>query len=160
MQNKKNMLLWIAIVLLVVAFLLFITIKKSKTSDQEGVGQNNMENIQQVDGVKITVLQQGTGDTAKTGDRVSMNYTGSLEDGSLFDSNVDPKFNHVEPFTFTLGEGQVIQGWDIGVEGMKVGEKRKLEINSEFAYGERGAGEAIPPNTKLIFEVELVEIIK
>lgn len=157
MQNKKNMLLWIAIVLLVIAFLLFITIKKPKTSSENIFEQNNIENV---DGVFIKVLQEGNGEVVKIGDTVSMNYTGSLEDGTVFDSNVDPKFDHVSPFTFTLGERQVIKGWDIGIIGMKKGEKRRLEINPEYAYGEIGIENIIPPNAKLIFEVELVEIIK
>lgn len=151
MENKKKMIVWILVVLLVVGALVFLTIKK---------GNNNVENIQKVKGVDITTLVEGSGDTAKTGDSVSMNYTGVLEDGTAFDSNVDPKFNHVSPFVFTLGTGQVISGWDIGVTGMKVGEKRKLEINPEFAYGEAGVGSIIPPNAKLIFDVELVEIVK
>jgi len=151
MENKKKMIVWILVVLLVVGALVFLTIKK---------GNNNAENIQKVKGVDITTLVEGSGDTAKTGDSVSMNYTGVLEDGTAFDSNVDPKFNHVSPFVFTLGTGQVISGWDIGVTGMKVGEKRKLEINPEFAYGEAGVGSIIPPNAKLIFDVELVEIVK
>ena len=157
MQNKKSMLLWIAIVLLVIAFLLFITIKKSKTSDL--INEDN-EKTEQMEGVLIKVLQEGSDDMAKVGDNVSMNYTGSLEDGTVFDSNIDPKFGHVLPFTFTLGERQVIKGWDVGVVGMKKGEKRRLEINSEYAYGEKSIEGIIPPNANLIYEVELVEIIK
>ena len=86
-----------------------------------------------------------------------MNYTGKLSDGTVFDSNVDPKFNHVEPFTFNLSAGQVIKGWDTGIVGMKVGEKRVLEIEPAYAYGEQGIG-PIPPNATLIFEVELLAI--
>lgn len=153
MENKKKMIVWVLVVLLVVGVLAFITIKNKN-------GNNNVENIQKVEGVDITILSEGSGDIAKVGDNVSMNYTGTLEDGTAFDSNVDPKFNHVSPFMFNLGGGQVIKGWDIGVTGMKVGEKRRLEINPEFAYGEAGVGAIIPPNAKLIFEVELVAIVK
>ena len=102
----------------------------------------------------------GTAQVAKAGDVVSMNYTGRLEDGTVFDSNIDPKFGHVEPFVFTLGAGQVIAGWDKGIVGMKVGEKKTLVIPPENAYGERGAGGIIPPNATLIFDVELLAIIK
>jgi len=150
MENKKKMIVWALVVLLVVGALVFITIKNKSI--------NNVENIQQVEGVKITVLSEGSGAPAKVGDNVTMNYTGTLEDGTAFDSNVDPKFNHVSPFIFNLGSKQVIPGWDIGVVGMKVGEKRRLEINPEYAYGATGVGSIIPPNAKLIFEVELVAI--
>jgi FKBP-type peptidyl-prolyl cis-trans isomerase len=78
----------------------------------------------------------------------------------VFDSNVDPKFQHVEPFIFNLGAGQVIPGWDKGIVGMKVGEKKTLTIAPEDAYGANGVGGVIPPNATLIFDVELVSINK
>ena len=84
----------------------------------------------------------------------------TIEDGTIFDSNVDPKFNHVQPFVFTIGAGQVIRGWDVGIAGMKVGEGRILEINPDYAYGEAGAGGVIPPNATISFEVELLQIEK
>lgn len=95
---------------------------------------------------------------AKNGDVLVMNYTGSLQDGTVFDSNVDPRFNHVETFEFKLGAGMVIAGWDEGLVGMKVGEKKTLTIAPEKAYGENGVPGIIPPNSTLIFEVELVNI--
>ncbi len=153
-DNKKNMIVWVVLVLLVIGGLVFVSIK-NKNSKEEVTENTTMENS---NGVKITVVSEGAGEPAKAGDTVSMNYTGRLENGTVFDSNVLPEFNHVEPFMFTLGAGQVIKGWDIGVDGMKVGEKRTLEINSEFAYGATGAGNVIPPNAKLVFEVELVAI--
>lgn len=94
---------------------------------------------------------------AKNGDTLVMNYTGKLVDGTVFDSNVDPKFNHVQPFEFTLGAGMVIKGWDEGLVGMKVGEKKTLTIPPEKGYGAQGVG-SIPPNSTLIFDVELVGI--
>jgi FKBP-type peptidyl-prolyl cis-trans isomerase len=94
---------------------------------------------------------------AKNGDLLVMNYTGRLTNGTVFDSNVDPKFNHVQPFEFTLGAGQVIAGWDEGLVGMKVGEKKTLTIAPEKAYGDRAMG-PIPANSTLIFDVELVAI--
>ncbi len=87
-----------------------------------------------------------------------MNYTGRLENGTVFDSNVDPKFGHVTPFEFKLGAGMVIKGWDEGLVGMKIGEKKTLTIPPEKGYGATGAGNAIPPNATLIFDVELVGI--
>jgi peptidylprolyl isomerase len=165
MENKKGVLIASAIiVLLVIAVLAYITInKKEVVSDQEvtGIEQQvnlNMENT--TDGVKIVVLKEGQGEMSKIGDTVDMNYTGTLSNGTVFDSNVDPKFGHVEPFTFTIGAGQVIKGWDVGVAGMKTGEKRRLELSPEFAYGSTDAGGVIPPNATLIFDVELVAIKK
>jgi FKBP-type peptidyl-prolyl cis-trans isomerase len=96
----------------------------------------------------------GTGEAAKAGDVVTVNYVGMLPDGTVFDASK----NHGQPFTFNLGAGQVIKGWDEGVAGMKVGGKRQLIIPPDMAYGSRGAGGVIPPNATLIFEVELVKI--
>ena len=110
--------------------------------------------VSQVDDLKIEVLQEGDGEEAKEGRDVVVNYKGTLVNGNVFDSSYD----RGEPFTFTLGQGQVIEGWDKGVLGMKVGEKRKLTIPHEMAYGERGAGSNIPPNSTLVFEVELLEV--
>ena len=111
------------------------------------------------DGLKITVLAEGTGAPAVAGDSVTVNYTGSLTDGTVFDSNVDPKFNHVQPFTFTLGAHQVIAGWDEGVAGMKVGEKRHLVIPAALGYGAAGAaGGLIPANATLVFDVQVTAI--
>lgn len=112
---------------------------------------NNMEN--NIEGLGIEILQQGDGEEAKDGDNVSVHYTGTLFDGTKFDSSLD----RGQPFKFTLGQGQVIQGWDLGVKGMKVGEKRKLTIAPELGYGDRDMG-SIQPNSTLIFEVELLEI--
>jgi FKBP-type peptidyl-prolyl cis-trans isomerase len=88
-----------------------------------------------------------------------MNYTGRLADGTVFDSNVDPKFNHVTPFIFTLGAGQVISGWDKGIVGMKVGEKKTLVIPPADGYGSKDYG-PIPGNSTLTFDVELLAIKK
>ena len=112
---------------------------------------NNMIIITQ--GLEAEILQQGEGEEAKDGDSVSVHYTGTLVDGTKFDSSVD----RGQPFQFGLGAGQVIQGWDLGVKGMKVGEKRKLTIAPELGYGDRDMG-SIPPNSTLIFEVELLGI--
>lgn len=106
-------------------------------------------------GLQYEDLVVGDGAEAVAGKPVEMQYTGWLEDGTKFDSSYD----RGEPFPFTLGVGQVIPGWDEGVQGMKVGGKRKLIIPSELGYGARGAaGGVIPPNATLIFEVELVEV--
>lgn len=102
--------------------------------------------------LKIETLTEGDGDTAESGMRVTVHYEGRLADGTVFDSS----YKRGQPFDFTLGAGQVIRGWDEGVAGMKIGEKRRLTIPPELGYGERGAGDAIPPNATLVFEVELL----
>jgi FKBP-type peptidyl-prolyl cis-trans isomerase len=99
-------------------------------------------------------IKVGTGPEAKTGDHVSVHYTGTLTDGTKFDSSLDRK----EPFEFSLGEGQVIKGWDQGVVGMKKGGKRKLTIPSELGYGAHGSPPKIPPDATLVFEIELLGI--
>ncbi|HJW33600.1 MAG TPA: FKBP-type peptidyl-prolyl cis-trans isomerase [Holophagaceae bacterium] len=104
--------------------------------------------------LQIEDLQIGQGPEAKAGQMVNVHYTGWLMDGRKFDSSVDRQ----EPFTFHLGAGQVIAGWDQGVAGMKVGGKRKLTIPSHLGYGERGAGGVIPPGATLLFEVELLGV--
>ena len=96
----------------------------------------------------------GTGDEAVVGKGVSVHYTGWLTDGTKFDSSKD----RGTPFSFTIGSGQVIKGWDQGVTGMKVGGIRKLTIPPELGYGARGAGGVIPPNATLVFEVELLGV--
>ena len=99
-------------------------------------------------------LVVGTGGTAASGQKVTVHYTGWLTNGTKFDSSKD----RGDPFVFPLGKGQVIKGWDQGVQGMKVGGKRKLTIPPEMGYGSRGAGGVIPPNATLIFEVELLGV--
>ena len=106
-------------------------------------------------GLLIEDIIVGEGVEANDFNKVVVNYTGSLEDGSIFDSSLN---QGIEPFTFTLGVGSVIKGWDLGVKGMKVVGKRKLTIPSEFGYGENGAGSVIPPGATLIFEVDLLEV--
>ena len=106
-------------------------------------------------GLKYAVLKPGSGAEAKPGQAVSVQYTGWLQsNGQKFDSSYD---NGGDPFQFRLGSGMVIKGWDEGVAGMKVGEKRQLVIPPELGYGAQGAGGKIPPNSTLVFDVELID---
>jgi FKBP-type peptidyl-prolyl cis-trans isomerase FkpA len=106
-------------------------------------------------GLRYTDLVVGEGETAAAGRTVNVHYTGWLTDGTKFDSSVDRN----TPFSFPLGGGRVIRGWDEGVQGMRVGGRRKLTIPPHLGYGPRGAGGVIPPNATLVFEVELLEIL-
>jgi FKBP-type peptidyl-prolyl cis-trans isomerase len=113
-----------------------------------------MKSVVLPDGLEYVDIRKGTGSEAKSGKKVKVHYTGWLADSKKkFDSSVD---RH-EPFEFTLGAGMVIKGWDEGVDGMKVGGRRQLRIPAKLGYGDRGAGDAIPPNADLIFDVALID---
>jgi FKBP-type peptidyl-prolyl cis-trans isomerase len=163
----------IMIVLGVIAFGVFVLIffgnfGAPKKLDEEIGGIKTEQEKTQIEFEEITEMDEkmtaeklqiediiiGEGKEATTGAKITVNYTGTLTDGTKFDSSLDRD----EPFAFTFGVGQVIPGWDEGLVGMKVGGKRKLTIPSELAYGEAGAGDVIPPNATLIFEVELLDV--
>jgi peptidylprolyl isomerase len=105
-------------------------------------------------GLQFIDMTEGTGAAPETGKKVSVHYTGYLLSGKKFDSSVDRN----QPFSFTIGYGQVIKGWDEGVATMKIGGKRKLIIPAELGYGKQGAGAVIPPNAQLVFDVELLGV--
>ena len=114
----------------------------------------DLENMEQTpSGLYRQDVTPGTGQTAEAGDLVSVHYTGWLQDGTEFDSS-----RGGPPFEFGLGQGEVIPGWDEGVQGMRIGGVRRLVIPAELAYGARGAGGVIPPNATLVFEVELLGV--
>jgi len=114
----------------------------------------NMDNVTTTaDGLQIQDLTVGTGQEVKSGDTVTVNYLGTLADGTKFDSSYDRN----QSFTTQIGVGQVIKGWDEGIVGMKVGGKRKLTIPASLGYGDQAAG-SIPPNSTLVFEVELISV--
>lgn len=141
--------------LLIPALLLMSSCKKEEAAEEPKVAE---EEATAPTDLKITDVVEGTGDEAVNGATVQVHYTGWLwengQKGAKFDSSVD----RGQPFSFPLGAGRVIRGWDMGVAGMKVGGKRELLIPPHLAYGERGAGNAIPPNATLLFEVELLAV--
>jgi FKBP-type peptidyl-prolyl cis-trans isomerase len=167
MQDKKGNIGVIASFVIVVCLIGLIVYALLHTNPSD-VSDTNKQIEQTIIGNDVAKEQNTTptknmeqkaknGLTAQAGDTLVMNYTGKLTNGTIFDSNVDPKFGHVQPFTFTLGAGQVIKGWDEGLVGMKVGEKKKLTISPEKGYGAQAVG-SIPANSTLIFDVELVAI--
>jgi FKBP-type peptidyl-prolyl cis-trans isomerase len=130
------------------------SINNNQTNNMPENSNNESNNNTKSSELKIETLNEGTGAVAKVGDKATVQYTGTLTDGTKFDSSLD----RGQPFEFVLGQGQVIAGWEQGILGMKVGEKRKLTIPSELGYGLSGYGGVIPPNATLIFEVELLKI--
>ena len=141
----------IVIVVVAIALIAFFALQKQKTNPV-ATGGGNMVTTQT--GLQYQDLVIGNGAEAVAGKSVTVHYTGTLQDGTKFDSSVDRN----QPFTFTLGAGQVIPGWDEGVAGMKVGGKRKLVIPPDLAYGAQGYPPVIPADATLTFEVELLEV--
>ncbi len=125
----------------------------SSSGQNSDIIVGSQESVSQSSDVKVQILKQGQGPEIKSGDKATVHYTGWLTNGVEFDSSLDRQ----QPFQFTLGSGQVIAGWEQGVLGMKVGEKRKLTIPPDLGYGQQAIG-SIPAGSTLIFEVELLKI--
>jgi FKBP-type peptidyl-prolyl cis-trans isomerase len=121
------------------------------------LSKNNIQATRTPSGLYYLIEKMGTGAAPKAGNMVTMNYTGTTLEGTKFDSNVDPQFNHVQPFEFKLGASQVIKGWDEGIALMPKGTKGKLIIPSSLAYGDRSPSPLIQPNSVLVFDVEVVD---
>ena len=156
-RNQRIAILVIALVILAgAAVLVFMTSQNKQSEDNlSAAGLPDVSNLTTTaSGLQYKDITVGDGAEAKSGDSVSVHYTGWLTDGTKFDSSVD----RGQPFSFTLGQGGVIAGWDEGVVGMKEGGKRILVIPSNLGYGPNGASGVIPPNATLIFEVELLDV--
>lgn len=152
-MNKYAVFSIIAVVIFGLLLTGLLTSQNGSSDDTIEISENPMANSKDL---VVETIEEGSGDQAvESGDDIVIHYRGTLEDGTVFDSSYD----RGEPFQTQIGVGAVIQGWDEGVIGMKPGEKRKLIIPPDMAYGEQGVG-SIPPNSTLIFEVELVEILK
>jgi FKBP-type peptidyl-prolyl cis-trans isomerase len=142
-----------ALLIVVVGFLVWSGSNSNKPSATRQAASVNKE-VTLPSGLGYTDVVVGTGAQPQAGQTVKVNYTGWLADGTKFDSSLDRN----QPFSFVLGMGQVIKGWDEGVATMKVGGKRRLTLPPELGYGARGAGGVIPPNATLVFEVELLGV--
>ena len=140
---KKSLIIFLVLLILAGGIYYFFFLKNN-----EPVVQKNIM------GLNIEVLKEGKGQSIENGEKATVHYYGKLENGTKFDSSYDRN----TPFQFVVGSGQVIKGWDQGVLGMRVGEKRKLTISPELGYGNREIPEVIPANSTLIFEVELLKI--
>lgn len=145
-MNAKIIIVVLVIIVIAMGAVLYFS-KNTNTN----INTNNMD----IQGMKVEILKQGTGEGARAGDNIVVNYVGTLLDGTKFDSSLNPGRT---PFPYTLGKNQVIQGWELGLLGMKVGEKRKLTIPPELAYGPDGRPPVIPQNATLIFEIDMLSI--
>lgn len=135
-----------------------IQIGDDDKSLQDYFAKNNIKPKKTDLGVYYTIQKAGSGDNIKPGQAASVKYTGMLMDGTKFDSNVDPSFGHTDPFQLVVGQGQVIKGWDDGLQMLKKGSKARLYIPSALGYGAMGSGDRIPPNANLIFDVEILDV--
>ena len=156
MKNTNKKLFFILLIILIFFLVIFVSKRNTNTSTPNPTLSDKINNLNKnnMEGLITEDIKVGEGLEALDGKKVTVNYLGTLTDGTKFDSSYDRN----ESFSFNLGAGEVIKGWDLGVKGMKVGGKRKLTIPSELGYGSYGVGSIISPNSTLIFEVELLKV--
>lgn len=160
-MNRKLITIISVVALLLAAYFIYLNVEQSSTTGRVAstiqVAPLTIETKvmnTETEGLHIETITEGSGEGAQNGQTVVVDYTGTLTNGTVFDSSIP----RGQPFTVHLGKGEVIKGWDLGLVGMKVGEKRKLTIPSELAYGKNGFPGVIPPNATLIFEITLRSI--
>lgn len=163
MSMKKKLLSLLGILLIVFLMSGCLNQTNPESESEEGLNEEHLleeetgEEVNEIMDLEIEILEEGQGERAvEDGDVISVHYVGTLIDGTKFDSSLD----RGETFVFSVGAGQVIPGWEQGVLGMKLGEKRKLTIPAHLAYGEQGIPGVIPPSATLIFEVDLVSFVE
>jgi FKBP-type peptidyl-prolyl cis-trans isomerase len=152
-MSKSATIIILVVVLIIIGVAIYFLLQPMKNINPIQTQSSKTFDIQ---GMKVEILKDGTGEVAKVGDNIVVNYVGTLTDGTKFDSSLDRN----QPFPYTLGQNRVIQGWELGILGMKVGEKRKLTIPSALAYGDSGRPPVIPEKATLIFEIDMLSINK
>lgn len=148
-MSKSLMTVILVVVLIVIGVAIYFLLQPMNNTNSTQTSK-----IFNIQGMKVEILKDGTGEGAKVGDNIVVNYVGTLQDGTKFDSSIDRN----QPFPYTLGQNRVIRGWELGLVGMKVGEKRKLTIPPELAYGDSGRPPVIPEKATLIFEIDMLSI--
>ena len=154
-MNQKTLIISLVIILIVIiGGIYYFAQPKADTKPKVQTQTQKISTSFGIQGMQVDILKDGTGDGAKVGDNIVVNYVGTLTDGTKFDSSIDRNM----PFSYTLGQYKVIKGWELGLLGMKIGEKRRLTIPPTLAYGPNGNPPAIPPNATLIFEIDMISI--
>jgi FKBP-type peptidyl-prolyl cis-trans isomerase len=151
------MIVILVVVLIIVGIAIYFLFQPIKTVGiNPAPKQNQTSKTFDIQGMKVEISNEGTGEGARVGDNIVVNYVGTFTDGKKFDSSIDRN----QPFPYTLGQNRVIKGWELGILGMKVGEKRKLTIPFELAYGDAGRPPMIPEKATLIFDIDMLSINK
>ena len=156
----KSILLFCTVLIAIPSFAQNVDQKVKDDQDLKAYfSKKKLKPVKTASGLYYVITKQGSGDNAQKGERVTMNYVGKFLDGRKFDGNIDEQGNSIRPFQFTLGVGQVIPGWDEGVQLLNLGSKATIFLPSGLGYGPGGVG-PIPPNSILVFDVEVVNIAR